>query len=293
MILDTLAESSRRRVAGAKSKVSLDMLKAQIYDKDTVKCFHGRENFAFEKALKGKGISFICEVKKASPSKGIIAPDFPYLDIAGDYETAGAAAISVLTEPEYFKGSNTFLSEISKEVKIPVLRKDFTVDEYQIYEAKAIGADAILLICALLDSDSIHRYLQICSRLGLSALVEAHNKEEVSSAVRAGAKIIGVNNRDLRTFQVDIRTCIKLREYVPEDITFVAESGIKTAEDILSLTAAGVDAVLIGETLMRSENRKEMLAYFASGGAVPGSVNRESLNACGSNMEEKGQYVQN
>lgn len=259
MILDTLAESSRVRVEEAKKMISIDELKARIYDKGFVQRFHNREDFAFEKALKSNGISFICEVKKASPSKGIIAEDFPYLEIARDYEAAGASAISVLTEPEYFKGSNEYLSKISEEVKIPVLRKDFTVDEYQIYEAKVIGADAVLLICSLLDTDRIKRYIEVCDELGLSALVEAHTKEEVLSAIQAGARIIGVNNRNLQTFDVDIHNCMRLREFVPREIPFVAESGIKTKEDINELKGAGVDAVLIGETLMRCENKKESL----------------------------------
>lgn len=264
MILDILAESSKRRVEEEKKKVSLDTLKSLLFSGNTVRNFNNRDKFAFEKALKEKGVSFICEVKKASPSKGIIAADFPYLSIAKDYEAAGATAISVLTEPEYFKGNNSYLSEISKEVTIPVLRKDFTVDEYQIYEAKVIGADAVLLICTLLDTDTIRRFLHICDGLGLSALVEAHTKEEVLSAMKAGARIIGVNNRNLQTFDVDIHNCIKLREYVPQDITFVAESGIQTPEDISVLAKAGVDAVLIGETLMKSNNKKQMLAYLSS-----------------------------
>ncbi|HKL80665.1 MAG TPA: indole-3-glycerol phosphate synthase TrpC, partial [Mobilitalea sp.] len=181
---------------------------------------------------------------------------------AREYEEAGAAAISVLTEPEYFKGANEYLTEISGEVKVPVLRKDFTIDEYQIYEAKVIGADAVLLICSLLEEKIIRRYINICDELGLSALVEAHNEEEVKMAVRAGARIIGVNNRNLQTFEVDIQNSIRLRGLVPKEILFVAESGIKTAEDVRELVEAGVDAVLIGETLMRSENKREQLSYL-------------------------------
>ncbi|HWT74433.1 MAG TPA: indole-3-glycerol phosphate synthase TrpC [Mobilitalea sp.] len=258
MILDTIAESSRVRVAKAEEILPLEQLKSIIYDGAGVRSFHSRNAFAFERALQGK-MAFICEVKKASPSKGIIAEDFPYLEIAKDYEKAGADAISVLTEPEYFKGDNSYLTEISNEVQIPVLRKDFTVDEYQIYEAKVIGADAVLLICSLLDTDTIHRYLKICDHLGLSALVEAHTQEEIYSAMKAGARIIGVNNRNLKTFEVDLNNSVRLRGLVPKNIIFVAESGIKTAQDITELRNAGVNAVLIGETLMRSPNKKEII----------------------------------
>lgn len=269
MILDTIAKSSRNRVEKAKMELPLEALKASIYDGAGVISFNNREAFAFEKALRNnifsntqKKISFICEVKKASPSKGIIAEDFPYLEIAKDYENAGAAAISVLTEPEYFKGSNQYLKEISEAVHIPVLRKDFTVDEYMIYEAKAIGADAVLLICSILDTQTIKKYLKLCNELGLSALVEAHTEDEVISAIDAGARVIGVNNRNLQTFEVDLGNSVRLRQAVPKDIIFVAESGIKTAEDMTVLKEAGVNAVLIGETLMRSPNKKEQLDYL-------------------------------
>lgn len=262
MILDLLAKAARERVKEAKRKVPLEELKAGLYEGLQVKRFHNREDFAFEKALRKDTISFICEVKKASPSKGEIAKDFPYLEIGLEYEAAGACAISVLTEPEYFKGSNTYLTKISKAVAIPVLRKDFTIDEYQIYEAKALGADAVLLICALLDVDTIKRYLEICDELGLSALVESHTKEEVQEAITAGARVIGVNNRNLDTFEVDIHNCTNLRELVPKEVLFVAESGIKTPEDIAVLKEVRVDAVLVGETLMRSKDKKKMIAYL-------------------------------
>jgi indole-3-glycerol phosphate synthase len=189
----------------------------------------------------------------------VISEDFPYLDIAREYEAAGACAISVLTEPDFFQGSNRYLSEISQQVKVPLLRKDFTIDEYQIYEAKVIGADAVLLICALLDTDTIRHYVEICNNLGLSALVEANTAQEVESAVAADAKIIGVNNRNLKTFEVHLETCTALRPLVPDGVLFVAESGIQTAEDIAILRQAGVDAVLIGETLMRSNDKSTAL----------------------------------
>lgn len=262
MILEKLAESTRRRVEAAKKKAPFEELKSRIFYKGKVNKFHQREDFAFEKALSKEGISFICEVKKASPSKGLIAPVFPYQEIAIQYEKAGADAVSVLTEPEYFQGRDVYLKEISESVNIPVLRKDFIIDEYQIYESKLLGADAVLLICALLDADTLRRYIGICDELGLSALVEAHTKEEIASAMESGARVIGVNNRNLQTFEVDIRNCIMLRERVPKDIIYVAESGIQTREDILLLEKAGVDAVLIGEALMKSADKKAMLSYL-------------------------------
>jgi len=268
MILEKIAQSTRMRVESAKRKVPVDNLISQVFYKGKVKKFNKRENFAFERALRKEGISFICEVKRASPSKGIIAQAFPYLEIAAQYEVAGANAISVLTEPEYFKGIDIYLEKISEFVSIPVLRKDFIVDEYQIYESKLIGADAVLLICALLDTNTLKKYIEICDELGLSAIVEAHTKEEIASAIDAGARIIGVNNRNLRTFEVDIRNCINLRKLVPENIIYVAESGIQTRDDILLLEEAGVDAVLIGETLMRSTDKKAMLSYLRGSGNV-------------------------
>lgn len=282
MILDKVAESSRLRAAKAKEILSPEELMVLLYDGAGVRSFNNRLAFAFERALREKSkpfkvntaelyaaseapdkkqtqIAIICEVKKASPSKGVIAEDFPYLEIARDYQNAGATAISVLTEPEYFLGDNRYLTEISNLVRIPVLRKDFIVDEYQIYEAKLIGADAVLLICALLDTETLKKYIAICDELGLSALVEAHTQEEVDSAIEAGARIIGVNNRNLKTFEVDLGISLRLREKVPADILFVAESGIKTADDIAQLREAGVNAVLIGETLMRCPDKKAML----------------------------------
>ena len=252
MILDTLADATRIRVEKHKQNISPNDIKAKSLSIPT-------GDFRFEKALKKDDIAFICEVKKASPSKGLIAADFPYIDIAKDYEKAGAAAISVLTETDYFLGDDKYLSEISQLVNIPTLRKDFTIDEYQIYEAKFLGASAVLLICSLLDTETIKNYINICDMLGISALVEAHNENEIKSALMAGARIIGVNNRNLKTFDVDINNCKKLRELVPNEIIFVAESGIKTADDINILRNANVNAVLIGETLMRSTDKKTEL----------------------------------
>jgi indole-3-glycerol phosphate synthase len=260
MILDTIAASTQRRVKAAKSAISPDVMK-----KRSMALPKGQ--FAFESALREPGMSFICEVKKASPSKGLISSEFPYLEIAIDYEAAGASAISVLTEPEFFQGQDMYLSDIRALSTLPLLRKDFTVDEYQIFEAKAIGADAVLLICALLDTQTIRRYIGICDELGLSALVEAHTAQEVESALEAGARIVGVNNRNLKTFEVHLETCVELRPLVPDEILFVAESGIKTGDDIKRLSDARVDAVLIGETLMRSADRKTALSELRKGGA--------------------------
>lgn len=258
MILDTLADSTRKRVESQKKEVSLEKMKtlAEAMNPDT--------GFPFEQALRKLGMSFICEVKKASPSKGLIAPDFPYLDIAKDYEAAGAAAISCLTEPEYFKGSDVYLQEIASTVSIPVLRKDFTVDEYMIYQAKVLGASAVLLICAILEEETIRRYIEIATSLGLSALVEAHDEEEVQKAYRAGARIIGVNNRNLKDFTVDIHNSVRLRSTIPADVLYVSESGIKTAEDVGVLYRNGTNAVLIGETLMRSSDKGRMLEQLRS-----------------------------
>lgn len=255
MILDTLAESTKKRVENEKKTISPEQMKSCALSMPKL-------NFEFEKALRKDDIAFICEVKKASPSKGIIAEDFPYIQIAKDYETAGASAVSVLTEPEYFKGSTEYLIEISKNINIPIIRKDFTVDEYMIYQARMIGASAVLLICAILDTETIKKYIGICDTLGLSALVEAHDEDEIHSALKAGARLIGVNNRNLKDFTVDINNCVNLRKIVPSDVTFVAESGIKSAKDIDVLRQANVNAVLIGETLMRAENKTEMLAQL-------------------------------
>ena len=249
MILDTLAASTRVRVEAAKAKKSMAQVVAEA------KAMDANTGFPFRRALAAPGISFICEVKKASPSKGLIAPEFPYLDIARAYQEAGASAISCLTEPEYFKGSDRYLQEIAAEVSIPVLRKDFTVDAYQIYEAKLLGASAVLLICALLSQDQIAEYLEIAHSLGLSALVEAHDEEEIDMAAAAGAGIIGVNNRNLKTFEVDINNSVRLRERIPADILYVSESGIRNAEDVGVLYQNGTNAVLIGETLMRSADK--------------------------------------
>ena len=253
MILEKIAADTKLRVEKAKRKVPYSEIcrRAMAMDANT--------GFPFEKALAEPGIHYICEVKKASPSKGLIAAEFPYVQIAREYEAAGADAISVLTEPAYFQGKNEYLTEIRQAVKIPLLRKDFTVDEYMIYEAKNIGADAVLLICAILSPMQLSEYAGIARELGLSALVEAHDEKEVEMALKAGARIVGVNNRNLKDFTVDIHNSVRLRELVPENILFVSESGMKTRQDIERLEQNGTNAVLIGETLMRSADKKAVL----------------------------------
>ena len=252
-ILDELAEYAKERVSLAKQKVSAEEMKEKALALPA-------GTFVFEKALSKPELSFICECKKASPSKGLIAPEFPYLEIAKEYEEAGADAVSVLTEPKWFLGSDAYLKEIAQTISTPCLRKDFTVDEYMIYEAKLLGASAVLLICAILSETQIRQYLAVCETLGLSALVEAHDAEEVRMAVSAGARIIGVNNRNLKDFTVDTENSRRLREAIPQDVLFVSESGIRSAEDVKEARAIGADAVLVGETLMRAENKKDMLA---------------------------------
>ena len=251
-ILEKIAGAAEKRVAKAKTLVPAEKMKADALALP-------RGEFSFEKALKKPDIAFICECKKASPSKGLIAPDFPYLDIAREYEKAGADCISVLTEPEFFLGSTEYLREIAAEVNIPCIRKDFVVDEYMIYEAHTLGAAAVLLICSILGEQRLREYIGVCDTLGLSALVEAHDEDEVKMAVSDGARVIGVNNRDLKDFSVSTGNSLKLKKLVPDSMVFVAESGIKTAEDIAVLREAGVDAVLIGETLMRAQDKSAKL----------------------------------
>lgn len=251
-ILDRLAAYAQERVTAAKQNISIEELKERAVSLP-------RGDFAFEKALKKDDIAFICECKKASPSKGVIAGDFPYLQIAKAYESAGADCISVLTEPKWFLGSDRYLQEIAAAVHIPCLRKDFTVDAYMLYEAKCLGAAAVLLICSILSEEQIKAYIKICDSLGLSALVEAHDEAEVKTALRCGARIIGVNNRNLKDFSVDTDNSRRLRRLIPKDVVFVSESGVKTPEDVQLLREVGADAVLIGETLMRAADKKQKL----------------------------------
>ena len=254
-ILDQLADYARERVARDKAQVSLETLKAKALALPV-------GDFAFERALSKPDLSFICECKKASPSKGLIAPEFPYLDIARAYEFAGADAISVLTEPKWFLGSDQYLSDIAAAVDIPCLRKDFTVDEYMIYQAKVLGASAVLLICSLLKEGEIRDSIALCDTLGLSALVEAHDEDEVKMALNAGARVIGVNNRNLKDFSVDFSNAARLRDLIPPEVIFVAESGVHSPEDVAALREIGADAALIGEALMRAGDKARLLEQF-------------------------------
>lgn len=251
-ILDELADYARYRVEEAKKNRSLSDVRSLAESLPV-------GNFEFEKALSKPELSFICECKKASPSKGLIAPDFPYLQIAKEYEEAGADCISVLTEPKWFLGSDEYLKEITENVSTPCIRKDFTVDEYMIFEAKNLGAKAVLLICSILELQQIKEYIAICDDLGLSALVEAHDEKEIETALNAGARIVGVNNRNLKNFSVDTGNSKKLRSLVPKDTIFVSESGISSLKDIKAVKAFGADAVLIGEMLMREKDKKSLI----------------------------------
>lgn len=251
-ILEQLADHARERTENAKKTYPLEKLREQALSLPQL-------NFAFEKAIRKKELSFICECKKASPSRGIIAHNFPYLQIAKEYEAAGADCISVLTEPKWFLGNKEYLHQIASTVSIPCLRKDFTVDKYMIYESRILGASAVLLICSILSERQIGEYIQICDAMGISALVEAHDEQEIAMAVHVGARLIGVNNRNLRDFTVDTENSFRFREMIPRDILFVSESGIRNAQDVEKLRQVGADAVLIGETLMRAENKAAKL----------------------------------
>lgn len=256
MILDTIIEATKIRVAKEKEMETPEAVKAAAL------ALPSDTGFPFEAALRQQDFNFICEVKKASPSKGIIAEHFPYLDIAKEYEVAGAAAISVLTEPDFFKGDKKYLQEIASTVKIPVLRKDFIIDEYQIYQAKVWGASAILLICACLDVPMLTKFRELADSLGLASLVEAHDEKEVQMAIDCGARIIGVNNRNLKDFTVDVQNSVRLRNLVQDDVIFVSESGLETPEDIQVLRDNNIGVALMGETFMRSPNKVEKLAYL-------------------------------
>jgi len=258
-MLDEIVEKTKERIELAKEIIPLDELKK------SVSLLEISDEFPFKKALGGDEISIIAEVKKASPSKGLIADDFDYVKIAKDYESAGASAISVLTEPFFFQGSNDYLEEIAENVSIPILRKDFVVDEYMIWEAKLLGASAVLLIVSILDIVTLKKYLDLAHDLGLSAIVETHDGDEIRTAMNVGAEIIGVNNRNLNDFTVDIENSINLRRCVSGDVIFISESGIKTKEDVTRLKENDVDAVLIGETLMKSDDKKAMISELKNG----------------------------
>lgn len=254
-MLTEITEKTKERLEGK----SLEKIKEQVEKLEITR------DFPFEAALKDKPIAIISEVKRASPSKGLIAEDFDYLNIAKEYEEAGVSAISVLTEPYFFQGSDNILKEISENVKTPILRKDFTISPYMIYEAKLIGASAILLIVSILDDNQLKEYLELADELGLSSIVETHDEKEIERALNAGARIIGVNNRNLKDLTVDIHNSVNLRKNVPEDIIFISESGIKTPEDVRILKENNVDGVLIGETLMRSDDKKTLIEALKNG----------------------------
>ncbi|MCI8326492.1 MAG: indole-3-glycerol phosphate synthase TrpC [Lachnospiraceae bacterium] len=261
MILEELAGYAKKRVEKAKEKRSLEQIRKEAYEMPV-------GDFRFERALQKDKMSLICEIKKASPSRGIISQDFPYLKIAKEYERAGADSISVLTEPKWFLGSDQIFKEVRERCSLPLIRKDFTVDVYQIYEAKILGADAVLLICSLLNTETLREYLAICHELGIAALVETHNEEEISSAIKTGAKIIGVNNRNLKDFSVDFENAKRLKEKVPKEMIFVAESGVQCAEDVAELKKIGVNAALIGEALMRTEDIRAALTEFRKAAGI-------------------------
>ncbi len=275
-ILNEIIEATKERIFEAKKSKTIDDLLEGILDKQDKLATEIAENekreqkveiivkedFSFERALESDDISFICEIKKASPSKGVIAENFNWLEIARDYEIAGASAISILTEPKFFQGDSRHLIDVANAVRIPVLRKDFIIDGYQIYESKLLGADAILLIASILRPEEIKYFIKIADGLGLSCLVETHTEEEIMSSLKAGARIIGVNNRDLKTFNVDINHTVRLRPFVPKDKLFVSESGISSSEHINKLKRIGTNGVLIGEALMKKSDKKRALREF-------------------------------
>ncbi|WP_251442152.1 bifunctional indole-3-glycerol-phosphate synthase TrpC/phosphoribosylanthranilate isomerase TrpF [Veillonella intestinalis] len=260
MILDTIVEATRRRITKEKSERALEELKVLATSLADSELSRGPFSYPFEKALRASDMNFICEIKKASPSKGVIAPSFPFEQIAKEYEEAGAAAISILTEPEFFKGHVSYLMRIREQVTLPLLQKDFFIDEYQIYGAKVYGAQAILLICAILTDEELQRFYNLADSLGLSCLVETHSAEEIERALAIGARIIGVNNRDLRDFTVHIKHSLELRHLVPPEVIFVSESGLECASHIQQLREHHIQAALIGEHFMRAPNKKAALS---------------------------------
>ena len=259
MILDRIVESKKRILDKSKIECNINSLE-NIIDKLP-------EALNFKNSLRKQNtndIRIIAEVKKASPSKGIIREDFDPLKIARQYEANNAAAISILTESEFFMGKLDFLREIKIAVNIPLLRKDFLFDPYQIYEARANGADAVLLIAAILEKSLLEELLFVVKKLSMNALVEVHTKEELKKVLQTDAEIIGINNRNLNTFDTNIQTSIDLMADIPESKVIVTESGIKTKDDIQKLSKAGVDAFLIGESFMRADNPGEMLNSFVN-----------------------------
>ncbi len=247
MILDDIIANKKEELAETKRRYPFADIKARAAGAEATR--------PFGNALSaGTGIRLIAEVKKASPSKGVIRGDFDPEKIARTYEQAGASCISVLTEQKFFQGKLEYLGSIRKSVGLPLLRKDFIIDEYQIHEARAAGADAILLIAACLDKNQMQDYIGIAKQLGLEVLVESHAYKELDKSLLAGAMLVGINNRDLTTFTVNLQTTLDLLKDIPADRTVVSESGIKTREDVVRLRQAGVDAVLVGESLMREQD---------------------------------------
>ena len=259
-ILETIAAYAKERAARDKEKVPEKEMRERALTLP-------KGTFRFSRALRKKEMSFICEVKKASPSKGLIDPVFDYKRIAKNYEVAGADCVSCLTEPKWFLGSDVIFGEVRRTIQLPIIRKDFTADDYQIYQAKCMGADAVLLICALMDEKKLTHYLTICDTLGLDALVETHDEEEIKMAVSAGAGVIGANNRNLKDFSVDFSNAVKLRHLIPEEVIYVAESGVSRISDVEALRQAGADAVQMGEVMMRAKGQKAMLKAMKSAAA--------------------------
>ena len=246
MILDQIVQSKREEIAEHKRQRPLEALAdAELYRAP-------RRGFAAALARPGRAV--IAEVKKASPSRGVIRADFDAVAIARAYASGGARALSVLTDAPFFQGSLAYLEAIRRVVDLPLLRKDFVLDPYQVHEARAFGADAVLLICAILDDASLRELFRLASRLDLDALVEVHSREELERAAGCGATLVGINNRDLRTFVTRLEVAETLAPLAPRQMTVVAESGLKTAADLERLEAAGVRAFLIGETLMAAPN---------------------------------------
>ena len=258
MILDDLVTATKKRMAAEKRIYSLEELKQQ-----SQKAPMKNPQLIVDKLLEPK-LTFIAEIKKASPSKGVIVQDFPYLEIAQEYQANKIDMISVLTEPDYFQGNLKYLQQITQEVDLPVLRKDFTIDSYMIYQAKIAQASLILLIVAILSDGQLKDYLKLAKELGLAAIVEVHDETELKRALRAKSKIIGINNRNLKDFSVNFNNSLKLKKLIPADIPVIAESGIKTKTDIKLLKKAGINGVLIGETFMKAKNKAEIINDFKS-----------------------------
>ena len=247
MILDDIIVHKRLEVAEAKKKVPVSELMSAASERPKAIDFISLHQ-------KTPGVKVISEIKKASPSRGIIREDFDHLSIAGEYEASGAFALSVLTDREFFKGQILYLSEIRAQSALPILRKDFTVDSYQIYEARCFGADVVLLIAAVLSRGEIEEHLELARSLGMCCVVEVHDEKELETALLSRSEIIGINNRDLRTFNVSLDVSRRLKEMIPKEKIVISESGISSPEDISGLVSCGIDTFLVGETLMKAQS---------------------------------------